>query len=425
MDFPTQNPTPVQPMPGAYPSPTAGTTIPVTSAPSAAPVPSTLPPTQPAMSNADAVYTMPEKFLNTSAATTSGKPPKKRSWLTILLIAIIALAVLGIIGGIVYIVLQSRQPATVIEDTNTVVNNTADTNTNTAVVNTNTVNSNTANTNTTNTVNAANTNTTNTNTVNTNTANANSNTTNANTTNTNVATDTLGRVGITNTNTAGAKPASKDTDKDQLTNEEESLYSTKADLPDTDNDGYNDGVEVIAGYDPISSASSSRIASSALVTSYVNSDYHYGVTYPSKWLAEALSEGSNAEILFTPKSLDTAGQFIEVIVADNPTGYTAVDWYVDQTKTDESKLTTITSFSGLQGVLSTDGYTAYYTDNDNVYAISYRFGTSTELYFQSTFTLLYKSFSLNVTTPATNSNTNSNTANTNTTNTNNTNNKNN
>lgn len=375
MDFPTTSGTPSGGTPPARPA-----------SPNVAPAPAVMP-----NRDNDTIYTMPDKFMQTTATPTTTKTHSKvKTWV---LIAVIAVAVIAIIGGVVYYVLsglkQQAAPAEpVVVNNEAIVNeaNSNDTNvnenttTNTLVTNGRLTNLNTS-TNST-----ANTNTTNVNAVNTNSAtNANSN---------------------SNTNSAIVVP-SKDTDKDQLTNEEEAIFTTKADKPDTDSDGYIDGQEVIAGYDPNNAVSSGRLSAAATITTYESTAYGYSIQYPKNWLAQALSEATPNEMLFTSQSVDTAGQFIEVLVADNPTGYTATDWYTSQTGNAESGLTPITTFSGWEGVLSPDGYTAYFTTNKQAYIVSYRFGSSTEVYFPSTFIFMAKSFTQVKGTKATTTNSNS------------------
>ncbi len=50
-----------------------------------------------------------------------------------------------------------------------------------------------------------------------------------------------------------------DRDQDGLSDKEEYLYRTDPDNPDTDGDGYNDGVEVAAGYDPLKPSPGDKI----------------------------------------------------------------------------------------------------------------------------------------------------------------------
>lgn len=417
MDFPQQpqgtTPFPTAPQQPATPPPFPNVNTGPMMPPAAGPMPgATMPPlgsTEPnpsvqipvqshpaTLSNDEQVYTMPEKFLSSTAAPVAMRPKKSNKTVTVVLIVLISLMVLAAIGGVLYYFLVlANQPTTETTAQNSVVvNNTNNANvvanTNNSNTNTNSLNQNgNVNANDNTNVNAnANDNTNvvvngNTNAVNTNTnSNANTNATNVNT-NTNGSTTTV------------VPPASKDTDEDSLTNDEEKIWATKADLPDTDNDGYADGVEILAGYDPTNSTG--RLATSTLVSTFANNEYGYNMIYPKDWLAEALAEGDASEVLFTPNTLDLTGQFVAVTVSANPTGLTAVDWYTDTASVDETQIEVITSFAGATGVWSIDRTTAYYADTDNVYAISYRYGNSDELYFPTSFEMMVKSFTLTTT----------------------------
>lgn len=54
-----------------------------------------------------------------------------------------------------------------------------------------------------------------------------------------------------------------DSDCDGLTNSEEALYGTNPNNPDTDGDGYSDGVEVKSGYDPLKPAPGDKLTTSS------------------------------------------------------------------------------------------------------------------------------------------------------------------
>lgn len=424
MDFPNQQPVspPQQPIPGAptggvgtQPTPPApgapiggamqppaglpvqtpgATTVPITSGvpmgSSAQPMGAgPMPPQQQPLGQPTSgeVYTMPEKFLQGGGGEQSpdgkkGKEGKKKgkTW-TWILIIVIVLAIAGIVAGVAYYVLNGL-PAKEEPQPNAVNNvqeriNEQQNNQNNVNDNTNNANENINNVN----VNADDNANVNTNNVN---VNDNDNTNDANV-NTNNAND--------NTNSNVNVTTSKDTDGDSLTNEEEKIFGTKADKPDSDNDGYNDGVEVLAGYDPNNAESSGKLGDSSLVEQYKNKDYKYSILYPSDWVMEEVSESKDSEVFFTPSALDTAGQFFEVLVEDNPTGFTALDWYLDQQPSvTEDELETITSFDGLEGIISPDGYTTYYANDDYVYALTYQYGSSKEVYFNSTFEMVVKSF---------------------------------
>ncbi|NTW13635.1 MAG: hypothetical protein HGA31_01230 [Candidatus Moranbacteria bacterium] len=58
----------------------------------------------------------------------------------------------------------------------------------------------------------------------------------------------------------------EDSDQDGLTNAEEQLYGTDATNPDTDGDGYTDGVEVRSGYNPMKKAPGDKITTDSAQT---------------------------------------------------------------------------------------------------------------------------------------------------------------
>lgn len=380
--------------PSAYGQPMSGpTAVPVTTMPNAAGVGSG--PVTPQSTGSGEIYTMPDKFLqDTGPVGDSGSGKKKGKLWTWILIIVIVLAIAGIIAGVAYYILNGLPETQTTQQTNTVVENT-----NEVSVNDNTnENANLNENDNTNANDNANENLNDNTNANDNlneNANANANANANDNTNTNENANVNANTNTTNANVNVNVVPSKDTDSDSLSNEEEQIYTTKADKPDTDTDGYNDGAEILAGYDPTNPTSAGRLSDSSLVESYKNKEYGYTILFPSEWIAEEVSESTDNEVFFTPSALDTAGQFVEVIVENNPTGFTAVDWYLDQQPSvAESELEKITSFAGAEGVLSTDGYTAYFANNNYVYAISYQYGNSKELHFNSTFTMMAKSFVL-------------------------------
>ena len=57
-----------------------------------------------------------------------------------------------------------------------------------------------------------------------------------------------------------------DSDCDGLTNAEEKLYGTDPNNPDTDGDGYSDGIEVASGYDPLKAAPNDKLSTSTVAS---------------------------------------------------------------------------------------------------------------------------------------------------------------
>jgi hypothetical protein len=184
-------------------------------------------------------------------------------------------------------------------------------------------------------------------------------------------------------------PSTLDTDKDGLTDEEEKIYTTDASKPDTDADGYADGLEVVNLYNPIGFAPV-KIEDSGLVATYTNQTFNYSIFYPKTWIARALDE-TNREVLFT----SATGEFVQVIVEDNLEHLSALDWYLAKVpEVTAAEVKPVVTKSGLEGVQSQDELTVYFSYGDYIYAITYNIGEKTELNFKSTFEMMYKSFKL-------------------------------
>lgn len=184
-------------------------------------------------------------------------------------------------------------------------------------------------------------------------------------------------------------PSSFDQDKDGLTDEEESIYQTKKNDPDTDRDSYPDGLEIVNLYSPLSGPGV-RLSVSGLINTYTNPIYHYSVFYPSTFLAKALPNTENRQVIFTSPT----GEFIEIIVQDNPRRLSALDWYLEQlSSSDASKITKV-KVNDLEGVWAIDGQTIYLSRGDKIYGLTYNFGGKKTLSFKSTFEMMIKSFRL-------------------------------
>lgn len=184
-------------------------------------------------------------------------------------------------------------------------------------------------------------------------------------------------------------PVAPDADKDGLTNAEEALYTTEIDNPDTDSDGYQDGLEVINLYNPAGFAPH-KIEETGLVKIYSNLDYNYSIFYPSAWTTRALDE-STSEVLFT----SATGEFIQVIVENNESGLALLDWYLASASgTNPADVGTAATKEGVSGIKSPDGLTVYFASGDKIFAIAYNVGVKTELVYKNTFEMMIKSFKL-------------------------------
>ena len=205
-------------------------------------------------------------------------------------------------------------------------------------------------------------------------------------------------------------PDSTDADKDGLTDVEEILYGTAGSIADTDSDGFRDGEEVIHGYSP---RGVGKLLDTNLAKEYLHPSFGYKVLYPSTWIRSADPQNEDG-ILFTTAS----GEFIGVSVQSNPARLAARDWYLKASPgIDIRKIQSVANNTGvLQGAISLDEQTVYYTSGDRAYVITYSTNLLTAANYRTTFEMMYRSFELSsvLTNTNTNVNTNSNTNNSNT-----------
>ena len=82
-----------------------------------------------------------------------------------------------------------------------------------------------------------------------------------------------------------------DSDQDGLSNEEELVYGTDPNNPDTDGDGYSDGAEVRSGYDPTKKAPGDKLAG-FVTTSKTDSSGVAGASDPSSAVLGDTSENN-------------------------------------------------------------------------------------------------------------------------------------
>jgi len=186
--------------------------------------------------------------------------------------------------------------------------------------------------------------------------------------------------------------SSQDSDRDNLTDVEEELYSTERNLPDTDADGYLDGLELIGLYNP-RAGSGSLLELSGLINSYENPGFNYKIFYPAKWLAKPLDQ-SLKEVIFQSNT----EEYISVVVEDNPDQLALVDWFITQATNDnlnlmEKKITK----NDMEALISANKLTYYlYSERtpDKVYVVGYNIGKRVLINFTTTFEMMANSFEI-------------------------------
>lgn len=96
----------------------------------------------------------------------------------------------------------------------------------------------------------------------------------------------------------------QDSDQDGLSNEEEKLYGTDSNNPDTDGDGYSDGVEVKSGYNPLKPAPGDKIIQEITSTNLA--------TVATQSTTPSLTEQVSGEIAGMIQNTDKNGEAISL-----------------------------------------------------------------------------------------------------------------
>ncbi|MFA5021702.1 MAG: hypothetical protein WC508_01285 [Patescibacteria group bacterium] len=192
----------------------------------------------------------------------------------------------------------------------------------------------------------------------------------------------------TNTATQAPLPSALDSDNDGLTAAEESLYGTDSNNADSDGDGYQDGAELLSGYDP--TQKNQTLLGSGLFLTY--NQPIYSIIYPKNWTVKEQDQ-AKSEVLFTASD----GEFIEVLTIDNSSNLSLGDWYQREfPKNSLSQLTEV-KINNLSGLRSADNQSYYFMkpDGSKIFVLIYNAGNLSELNFLATLNAMVKSFKVN------------------------------
>jgi len=184
-----------------------------------------------------------------------------------------------------------------------------------------------------------------------------------------------------------APQTAMDSDNDYLTDLEENFYQTDPQSSDSDGDTYLDGVEVRNLYSPIDPEI--KLTDTELVTLFTNESYNYQIYYPTEWVAKALSSDFT-QVMFS----SSLGEFISVLIENNPLGLSAIDWYLSNMPNIEASSLETLEVSGLPAVKSLDGLNTYVAVGNKIYIINYNVGNDQEKVFETTYKMMLKSFTL-------------------------------
>ncbi|MDD5749250.1 MAG: thrombospondin type 3 repeat-containing protein [Patescibacteria group bacterium] len=180
-----------------------------------------------------------------------------------------------------------------------------------------------------------------------------------------------------------------DADNDMLTYEEEMLYGTDPNNPDTDRDGYSDGMEIVNLYNPLGPG---RLEDSGLVDRFINSLFGYSLLKPNPWVAQAIGNDLS-QIMILPDS--ETGEFFIIYAMANDGALT-----LSQARQELGNLLPSAanmqnySLAGQPALRSADGKQILAVNNQFIYILIYESGAALTENFHTTFQMMQNSFEL-------------------------------
>lgn len=187
--------------------------------------------------------------------------------------------------------------------------------------------------------------------------------------------------------------AAMDTDNDGLTDLEEDLYGTDPTLPDTDQDGWPDGWEIVNMYDP-TSGMAGRLADSPQVTGFRNSRYGYAVLHPQVWVVQSVDRTDPKEIVVT----SATGEYINILslvisgteIVDEQSLMQAIR--AQYPGGDRHKLLPLENKFGAWAVTTEDGLTAFVGKGTSLWVFRYEPGLRNNVNFSRTMAMMASGF---------------------------------
>lgn len=175
-----------------------------------------------------------------------------------------------------------------------------------------------------------------------------------------------------------------DSDSDGLNDNEEALLGSSPSTNDSNNNGYQDLVEINNNYNP---ADSGRLSANQNLALYENKTYNYEVLYPKNWTLKTLND--DATLVFTADD----DSIVQISLQDNPDKQSILTWYnatFPNVTVTYDKLKNASTWNGVSGV---DDLNFYLTDKNknNLYVFSYIPAVDGRLVYPNIFKLIINS----------------------------------
>jgi hypothetical protein len=179
-----------------------------------------------------------------------------------------------------------------------------------------------------------------------------------------------------------------DSESDGLTDlEEQEVFGTKIDDPNTDKDVYVDLNEALNLYDPATPAPSA-LKDNPKVATYSSTALGFTILRPATWnVREGTAEAK--EVFFGAPS----GEFIQVLMEEKAPGQSLMEWFLAQSPgVTSSQVELYKTRQGYDAILSPDRFTAYVAFNgDKVAVVSYNLGKQLQIQYKITFQMMIMS----------------------------------
>lgn len=177
-----------------------------------------------------------------------------------------------------------------------------------------------------------------------------------------------------------------DSDSDGLTDlEETGIYGTSTMDSNTDKDSFVDVNEVLNLFDP-SKPTPAKLSENPGVRVRDDAALAVSVHHPAAWTITAPSDDKSV-FFYAP-----GGEFIQVLVQENPDRKTLMDWYLEQAPgVSSSQVNMFKTRQGYDEILSPDGFTAFIASGNRIAVIAYNLASSAEIQYKSTFAMMVNS----------------------------------
>ncbi len=195
---------------------------------------------------------------------------------------------------------------------------------------------------------------------------------------------------------SGAIPLATDTDQDGLSDREEQIFLTSASVPDTDQDGFLDGVELRNQYDPATPRALIEVSPQVKIAR--NETLGYQVIIPVSWVSTR-NTSDGKEFVINP---DQGSESFRVTVYDNLDRLSVTEWY--QRQQPGANLTQFINFqneAGWSGIQTQDHTLLIASFDDGgpgsrafIFVFHYDHGQETSLRFMAVWDLMVNSLSV-------------------------------